>query len=406
MRNLILATLCLVSYASSAAAVDWQAKLKVLDKAPQTAEVKKQKAVVYNNIAIEALRKKDWNTAEKWMKKAVSQDRQGGYEKPLATIYMSQAFDSYKKRANREYTGYMHRHAKLLAERALTHDRNLADAYLLISDIERVNQKLPAAKKALEKAKQINPHLRGLANRIGQIERESKIEGSFSKSTNSFFDVRYQNTIDDKTADGLRLAMTTARTVVAKDYNFRPRHKINVLVYSSDTFSKLRIGPHWAGGLYDGKIRLPLDGTDNLKFAVATLFHEYTHAVIHDLARGNCPRWLNEGLSELQAYKIKIEPNTLLRLAAKKRRLIRIYRLDDALTSPDAMTASLGYQQSYSIAKFLTEKYGYRRVRRLLEEMGKEKSFEAALEKTCGISENELETKWRDWLPTQLNQST
>ncbi len=406
MRNLILATLCLSLVSSSAVAVDWQKKLDLLDELPQTDKVKHQRAIVYNNISVEAQRKKDWNTAEKWLKKAISEDRKGGFEKPLAMVYLSQAFDSYKKRANREYTGYMHRHAKLLAERALTYDRELADAYLLISDIERVNQKMTAAKRALEKAKRIDKSLPGLQQRMDQIERESKIEKSFSKSTNSFFDVRYENTIDKETASGLRLAMTTARTVVARDYNFSPKHKIVVLVYSSDAFSRLRIGPHWAGGLYDGKIRLPLDGTDNLKFAVATLFHEYTHAVIHDLGRGNCPRWLNEGLSEVQAYKIKTEPDSLLRAAAKRKHLLRIFQLDDALTSQNAATASLGYQQSHSIAEFLTEKYGYRRVKRLLEEMGKEKSFEAALKKTCSISANELETKWQSWLPARLKKSS
>lgn len=405
MRNLILATLCLSFISSTAVAVDWQKKLDILKKVPQTAKVKQQRAVVYNNIAIEAQRVKDWNKAEKWMKKAISEDRKGGYETPLAQIYLTQAFDSYKKRANREYTGYMHRHAKLLAERALTHDRNLADAYLLISDIERVNQKLPAAKKALENAKRIDRNLPGLTQRMEQIKRESKIEGSFSKSSNSFFEVRYENTIDKKTAAGLRLAMTTARDVVARDYNFRPRHKIVVLVYSRDAFSALKIGPHWLGGLYDGKIRLPLDGTNNLKFAVATLFHEYTHAVIHDLSHGNCPRWLNEGLAEIQEKKINVEPNNLLRWAAENKSILRINQLNNALTGADAQTASLGYQQSHSIATFLTEEYGYRRVKRLLEETGKEKPFEIALRKTCGISQEQLETKWRAWLPTHLSQS-
>ena len=184
MRNLFLVALCLAFATNPAKAKDWQAELKRLDALPQTAKVKKQRAVVYNNIGVAAQRAEDWNKAEKWMKKAISEDRKGGYEKTLAMVYLTQAYDSYEKRANREYTGYMHRHAKLLAERALTYDRELAQAYLLISDIERVNQKLPAAKRALDKAKRISPNLPGLSDRMSQINRENKIESTFSKSTN------------------------------------------------------------------------------------------------------------------------------------------------------------------------------------------------------------------------------
>ena len=88
MRNLILATLCLSLVSSSAVAVDWQKKLDLLDELPQTDKVKHQRAIVYNNISVEAQRKKDWNTAEKWLKKAISEDRKGGFEKPLAMVYL------------------------------------------------------------------------------------------------------------------------------------------------------------------------------------------------------------------------------------------------------------------------------------------------------------------------------
>ena len=103
MRNLILVALCFV-FANPVAAKDWHAELKKLDAMPQSAKVKKQRAVVYNNIAVAAQRVKDWNKAEKWMKKAISEDRKGGYEKTLAIVYLTQAYDSYEKRANREYT--------------------------------------------------------------------------------------------------------------------------------------------------------------------------------------------------------------------------------------------------------------------------------------------------------------
>lgn len=397
MKKLLLIAAALL-FAAPAFGEDWQGMLDKLNRMKQDRSVLKRKGICCNNLAIEAYQRNDWNNAESWIKQAISNDKEAGYEKVAANMYMRQAIELYKQRSNRNFTGYMHRQPKLLAERALAYDRDRADAHLFIGDIEYENQKLRAAKKAWLAAKKLDPSLPGIDKRLARVEREASVEKQFSKSSNSFFDIRYQHkNIDEQTAAGLRLAMTTARDQVGRDFAYRPKHKLNVLVYSSAEFSNLKLGPHWAGGLYDGKIRLPLDGKQNLKYAVATLFHEYTHAVIHDLARGNCPRWLNEGLSEIQGFKIQQESQALLKNAAKFNRLIPLEQLDLAFSSRDTTVVTLGYQQSHSLASYMVAELGYKRVKRLLEELGQEAPLEVALRKTCSLSIAELDTKWRIW---------
>lgn len=401
MRKLATVIVLLLFATSISEARDWEAIIHQLEREPQTEKVIGQIAVCCHNYAMELARKSEWTRAEKWMKRAIDTDRSGGYESRLATLYLGQAFELFQKRTTRNFNGYMHRQSKLLAQRALAYDKELVGAHMLIGRIEYINQKLPAAKRSLEKAMQLAPDS-GVERLLAKVERELQVESKFGKNSNAYFDVRYQASIDDETAAGLRFAMDTARSAVGKDFSYRPKHKVVVLVYSAKSFSNLRLGPHWAGGLYDGKIRLPLDGQENLKFAVATLFHEYTHAIIHDLAKGNCPRWLNEGLSELQGEKIEANPEELLQVATATGNLIPLGRLDSAFDSPDTSAVALGYQQSRSLASYLVKTVGYRRVRKLLDSLGQDTPVEIAMRRSCNRSLTQLEAEWKEWLPHDL----
>ena len=381
-------------------AEDYPSIIRQLENLPRSDKVEKHLVNAYHGYAYELMNEKEFVKAERYMKKAMDLDRGNPKLKEhLAAIYLHQAADLYKDRGARSYTGYMHRQSKLLAQRALTYHRTLAPAHVLIAKIEYDNQKMKAAMKSLEAARRIDPNTHGIDEIMEKVKRESAVETKFRKTGNAFFEVRYQNDVDDKTAAGLRYAMETARDIVGKDWAYRPRHKVVLLVYSSKQFSTLRLGPHWAGGLYDGKIRLPLDGEKNLKYAIATLFHEYTHAVIHDLGKGHCPRWLNEGLAEIQGWRVEKTSVKLLNFANKNDKLLPLDDLDRAFSASNTATVSLGYQQSHSVAQYLVEHYKYRRVRALMTELGQEVPFEIALRKACNVSTRDLERRWKAWLP-------
>ena len=297
----------------------------------------------------------------------------------------------------------MHSRAKMLAQRALAYNHKLASAHMLIGRIEYDNQKITAAKKSLEQARKIDPHFPGLDEIIAKVSREAAVEKKFEKTRNSFFEIRYNSkNIDKQTAKGLRLAMDVARQHIGKDFSFRPKHKIVVLVYSSKMYSGLRIGPHWSAGLYDGKIRLPLDGQENLDEAVATLFHEYTHALLDDLAGGNCPRWLNEGIAEVQEQKIAKKKYYILPIAAESDNLVPLDMLNSAFQANDTAVVGLAYEQARSVTQFIVDKYGYRRLKRVLNHLNDGKPIEIALREGLNVRMGQLDVAWREALPKQM----
>ena len=83
------------------------------------------------------------------------------------------------------------------------------------------------------------------------------------------------------------------------------RGPVEVVIYSQETFTDIMIGgPHWMGGVFDGRIRIPLiyHGLTEQQFwdnLATTLRHELVHAVFADMTRRRpLPAWFEEGLAQ------------------------------------------------------------------------------------------------------------
>jgi hypothetical protein len=192
---------------------------------------------------------------------------------------------------------------------------------------------------------------------------------------------------------------------VGSDFAYWPKHKLIVLVYSAESFRALRKEtPDWVAGQFDGKIRVPLPSAQlDQQLVQQILFHEYTHALISDLAGNACPTWLNEGLAEYEGRRRLA--GTLERLAAahREQQLIPWSGLSDRFsTTLAAEDVALAYEQAYSIVAYLIERYGFWRMRRVLKALGEGQGWEEVLVQEYRLKLPRLETTWREWLPEFL----
>ena len=85
---------------------------------------------------------------------------------------------------------------------------------------------------------------------------------------------------------------------------FYPTEEILVFLYTDQQFFDVTRAPAWAGGLFDGKIRIPTKGSETqINRLRVILFHEYVHAAIHQMTRQGgqqaaVPTWLHEGVAQ------------------------------------------------------------------------------------------------------------
>ena len=382
-------------------ASEWPAIIRQLERADRKIR-NRQLPVAYNNYAMEFANKHDYKSAEKYLEKAIRiadlESNRKYYLPRMAELLHRHAASLYYDRQSKDH---MHHKARRLAERSVGYNKKLVKAHVLIGDIAYDNQDLQGAKVSWLRAKSFAPTDADIDEKLKQLDQEKSVEQSFNRESHAFFDVRYQKGIRSTSAVDLRRQLEDARKQVGRDLRYFPQHKLVVLVYSQEGFRAVRSGrmSEWCVAYYDGKIRIPMPANpDDLGKLKPTLFHEYTHALTHDLTRGRCPRWLNEGLAEFEESKVQPPSLDMLKMAARMKRLIPLSGLDAALKGEDHGRAMLAYQQAYSMVKLLQEKHGLDSLTRVFEQLEHGLAFDVAFEREFEIDLAQFEFEWTDWL--------
>lgn len=82
-------------------------------------------------------------------------------------------------------------------------------------------------------------------------------------------------------------------------FQFYPENTILVVMYQSKDFQGVGDHPDWVGAVYDGKLRFPANLMQYRELYRPILFHELTHAFVHQMTRAKVPLWLNEGIAQV-----------------------------------------------------------------------------------------------------------
>ena len=365
---------------------------------PGHAQTRRQLAIAYNNDGVRLSEQGEWTLAVTQLQEAIRLDAANEqFRNNLRQVYLQQAQDGYARHQLNE--------AIRVLDQLLALDPDVAQAYALRGQIEYDRQRLKEAKAAWERAIELDPSQTSLSKRLEQLNQELPIESSFERLSQAYFDVRYEEALQRPVGFDVRDTLLEARRSIGSDFAYWPKHKFVVLVYTAEQFQALRRQmPDWVGAYFDGKIRMPLP-SDQLDQATVKqiLFHEYTHAVIHDLTNGTCPLWLNEGLAEYEGRTRRA--GSLERLAAAHRAdaLIPWAELSERIsTTRPADEVALAYEQSYSLVAYLIGRYGFWRIRRILKAIADGAPWEEVLTKEIRLKLSRLETNWREWLPTLL----
>ncbi len=239
---------------------------------------------------------------------------------------------------------------------------------------------LTRALDAWDRALALDPGIKAVSDMAAKARRESSVEARMTKGYSSKFVISYDEGTRSDLADDVLDALETAFNRVGYDLSYYPVTRIPVILYTKRDYRSVTASPAWSGGLYDGKVRLPIGGAGKITPMLrGVLFHEYTHVVVGELTKGNCPAWLNEGLAEAEGRKENNPPLIELENAAKSGGYISLSTLEKSLSSLDSKRAALAYQQSYSLVNFMISAYGIYKVRDILINLGNGMDSNAAI---------------------------
>jgi hypothetical protein len=158
------------------------------------------------------------------------------------------------------------------------------------------------------------------------------------------FRVMFEGRTDAQFADRVTGVLKGAFWRIGHELRSYPTDTVWVILYTEKQFRDITRAPEWTDGVYDGRIRIPVDGaTRNPALFERVLAHELAHAMVAAIARHGVPAWMHEGLAQhfegvdLEAAK--------RRLRATERR-IPLDRLDHSLTDLPAADVGVAYDES------------------------------------------------------------
>jgi len=257
------------------------------------------------------------------------------------------------------------------------------ELYVLLGQLRYREDRLEDARRAFSRAFELAPtdELRDL---LIKVERELHASRSYDLSSSAHFNLRYDGSVDLDLARAMLDHLEQQYWTVTDLLRHTPSQPISVQLLTREQFRDVTQAPDWAGGIYDGKIRLPLGGLSRLTpDAKRVLVHELTHAVIHSKSRGAAPRWLHEGVAQMAEGR-KVLPSETAAIAKELEGL------------PPERLADLpfSYPRSLSLVQYLAGRSGFDSLVEVLDRIGRGADPERALREVYGQGYAALAQAW------------
>jgi tetratricopeptide (TPR) repeat protein len=136
--------------------------------------------------------------------------------------------------------------------------------------------------------------------------------------------------------------------------------KIRVLLYDREEFTRITGVGHWAGGVFDGTIRIPVkEYARERRSFERVLRHELVHAFVQSIAGKDVPAWINEGLAQWLEDRNRVQRVELARERLAGKPLFALSDLQRSFTTlGDEEQIATAYAQSLAFLASLEQWYG------------------------------------------------
>ncbi|MCY4570655.1 MAG: tetratricopeptide repeat protein [Candidatus Poribacteria bacterium] len=208
-----------------------------------------------------------------------------------------------------------------------------------------------------------------------------------------FFDLTYHSEANPQTVWNICRLIYRTYSELGEVLGYYPASPVSISITNTNgRATSQRSMPRWASGCYDGGIRLEYcaAGEPVLSILYALLRHEWVHLLVHHLAHGHCPAWLDEGLAQSIARPMFQSERFDLQQAVQMKRLLPFTALNKPFNQLPAKYRKLAYIQSTAVAEFLIQQFGFPKIRKLLHQLGDGTPIEIAIEQVFGGNLTEI----------------
>jgi tetratricopeptide repeat protein len=241
-------------------------------------------------------------------------------------------------------------------KRALEYDSSFVQAAALLGVVAYANSDLDLAIRSMEKAAALAPNDPRIRRQLEEWRKESAVHGGLNERTTVRFRVLFEGTKQQAIGDRVSSVLESAYWTIGKQLNSYPAEALTVILYTNRQFQDITRAPAWAGGEYDGRIRLPVSGALRTPTTLDRVVrHELVHAMIAYVAPRNIPTWVNEGLASVLESS---ERTWVKKALAQTSEVFALEDLTDGFDHLNGAEALVAYAESAVAAEILCERLG------------------------------------------------
>ena len=274
---------------------------------------------------------------------------------------------------------------------ALKLEPALSPASLLLGSTLYQSGDLDGAIETYQRALALDPKNPQLGRQLEAWRKEADLHSGFRQTLGDHFTVMFEGPAEAELADRAVTVLEAAYWRIGTALSTYPTGVITVILYTRDQFRDITRSPAWAGGSFDGRIRVPVQGAlqNSAEFG-RVLAHEFTHALIQSVAARGVPTWLHEGLADcFDGGDFRRKEQQVRQAEAR----IPLARLEGSFSDLPATEAALAYAESAVAVHTLLDDAGAPAVVSLLGDLGRGVPLASAFERNMLRSYAEFQKK-------------
>ncbi len=274
--------------------------------------------------------------------------------------------------------------ARIHLVNALERDPRFTPASLMLGQVLYGAGDIAGAIATYENALRYAPDHPQLTKKLERWRQEASLHERFDQRVAVHFTVLFEGPAEAPLAARAVEILEKAYWKIGAALYAYPPDVITVVLYTREQFRDVTQSPAWAGGAFDGRIRVPVQGAlQNLAEFERVLTHELTHGFVRSIAGTSVPQWLDEGLA--MYFEGSDRSRRVAQLKSAPERL-PLARLEDSFGDLDDGRARIAYAESGVAVVRLFEEAGTTGVANLLGDLAARVPFGTAFERHVGMT--------------------
>ena len=239
--------------------------------------------------------------------------------------------------------------------KAVALDQRFPEGWIMLGRVAYDRGDSRLAIESMEKALVLRPRDKVAAELLDRWQRESSVHRSYIEKPAEHFRIMYEGGMQQAIGERVGRVLDREYRRIGSALNSFPSEPITVILYTNEAFHDVTRSPAWAGGHFDGRIRIAVGGTIDPADLDRIVAHELVHALVANAAPRLVPAWLNEGLAmHLESSDRGWIPAALRQASS----IVPLDTLDRGFSGLDERAAIAAYAESAIAAEILAAKLG------------------------------------------------